>query len=822
MSLPAAPEPAVPALAPLPPDRLRHRVDPATLDFATTADLEAPSEPVGQERAVEALRFGLGMRDRGYHLFVLGPPGTGRHSITLRTLERRAAEEPVPPDWVYVHDFSDPRRPRALPLPAGLGRKLAKDMDAFVSELRSAIPAAFESEDYRVRRESIAAEHKEQREKLFQEVADEATQRGCVLVQTPTGMALAPAKEGEVLSHEDFHALPKEQQESFHRHLEALQDQLKAAVRRIPLIEREQRQAERELDRETARLAIGHLVDELRRTYSDHERVLAYLEAVREDVLEHADRFRGGPPAGLPPGLPAMLGMRGGGEDEDQDLHQRYRVNLLVDHEGAEGAPVVYCDRPRHHDLVGRIEHMPRLGALVTHFLLVRGGALHRANGGYLVLDALRLLTQPLAWETLKRTLRSREVRIESLADQLSLVSTVSLEPETIPLDVQVVVIGDRRLYYLLSALDEDFPELFKVAVDFDERTERSAESLQAHARLVAGLVAEHRLRALEREAVARVLEESSRLCGDGHKLSTRVAKLLDLLRESDHTAGLAGRERVLAEDVDAAVEAARRRLGRPRERLLEAVRRERLRVELAGERVGQLNGLSVVDLGGFAFGLPSRITARARMGRGEVLDIEREVELGGPTHSKGVLILSGFLRGRYARDVPLSLAASLVFEQSYGMVDGDSASLAELCALLSAVAEVPLSQALAVTGSIDQHGRVQPVGGVDEKIEGFFDACGERGLTGDQGVLVPASNVDDLMLRPDVVAAAAAGRFRVFAVETLEQALGLLSGLEPGERGPDGRFPADSFHGRVEARLEGFAEQARTYLRARPGEREP
>jgi lon-related putative ATP-dependent protease len=456
---------------------------------------------------------------------------------------------------------------------------------------------------------------------------------------------------------------------------------------------------------------------------------------------------------------------------------------------------------------------MPRLGALVTHFLLVRGGALHRANGGWLVLDALRLLTQPLAWETLKRTLRSREVHIESLAEQLSLVSTVSLEPEPIPLDVQVVLIGDRLVYYLLSAYDEDFPELFKVAVDFDERTERSDDNVRDYARLVAGLAREHELRPLERDAVARVLEESSRLCGDSRKLSTRVAKLLDLLREAEHHAERAGRERTLAEDVDAAVASARQRLDRPRERLLESVRRGQLRVELEGARIGQVNALSVVELGGFAFGLPSRVTARVRMGRGEVVDIEREVELGGPTHSKGVLILSGFVRGRYARDVPLSLAASLVFEQSYGRVDGDSASLAELCALLSAVAEVPLSQSIALTGSIDQHGRVQPVGGVDEKVEGFFDACRERGLTGEQGVLVPATNVDDLMLRHDVVEACAAGRFRVWAVETLDQALELLTGLPAGERGPDGRFPDSSFHGRVEARLAGFAEQARDYM---------
>ncbi len=495
-----------------------------------------------------------------------------------------------------------------------------------------------------------------------------------------------------------------------------------------------------------------------------------------------------------------------------QPTFRRYLVNVLVDHGRSTGAPVVYEDLPSVHNLVGRIEHVSQLGALITDFNLIKPGALHRANGGYLLVDARKLLLQPFAWEELKRTLRSGEIRIESLAQMLSLVSTVSLEPEPIPLEVKVALYGEPLLYYLLSTLDPDFAELFKVAADFADQTDRSAESTRLYARLVATVAHKEGLRAFDRHAVARIVEHAARLAGDAEKLSTHMGSVANLLREADYWATEAGHEAVTAADVQRAIDAKIHRSDRLRERIQEEIRRGTILIDTRGETVGQVNGLSVLQLGDYAFGRPSRITARVRMGRGEVLDIERQVELGGPIHSKGVLILSSFLAARYAAERPLSLSASLVFEQSYGGVEGDSASAAELFALLSALADVPVRQDLAVTGSVNQHGKVQAIGGVNEKIEGFFDLCHAEGLTGTQGVLIPASNVKHLMLRRDVVEAADKGEFHVYAIDDVDQGMEVLTGQPAGLREADGWLPVGSVNRRVEARLASFAEKARRF----------
>jgi predicted ATP-dependent protease len=561
----------------------------------------------------------------------------------------------------------------------------------------------------------------------------------------------------------------------------------------------------KQLNREVALSAAGHLLEELRRRYADLPEVLAHLDAVQADVVENVHEF-----------------LAGSEEDGDAATQirkllaqipalRRYGVNVMVAHGGREGAPVVYEDLPTLPNLVGRVEHHAHFGALVTDFTLVRPGALHRANGGYLVLDARKLLGQPFAWEELKRALRASELRIES-PERLFGFTTSSLEPRPIPLDVKVVLVGDRQVWHLLSALDPDFPQLFKIEADFEDVVQRSPDAERDFARLVATLARRDALHAFDRGAVERVLHEASRLAEDSTRLSTDVAAVRDLLREADHHAALAGRAIVSANDVRAAVRGQERRAGRVRERMQEELLRGTLVVETRGARVGQVNGLSVVSLGRHAFGRPSRITARVRLGRGELVDIEREVELGGPIHSKGVLILAGYLGGRYCREQPLALAATLVFEQSYSGVEGDSASAAELYALLSAIAEVPLRQALAVTGSVDQLGRVQAVGAVTRKIEGFFDLCRARGLTGEEGVLVPAANVPHLVLRDDVVAAAAEGMFRVYPVETVDDGIELLTGLAPGVADATGRFPADSFNGRVAARLETLVAWARAF----------
>jgi lon-related putative ATP-dependent protease len=473
---------------------------------------------------------------------------------------------------------------------------------------------------------------------------------------------------------------------------------------------------------------------------------------------------------------------------------------------------VIYEDHPIYNNLVGRIEHLAQMGALLTDFTLIKSGALHRANGGYLILDARQLLLQPYAWDALKRVLRSRELRIESLGQALSLVSTVSLEPQPIPLDVKVVLVGERLLYYLLHRYDPDFGELFKVEADFSEGMDRTSENNLLYARLLATLIRREKLRSLDRGAVARVIEQSARAMGDAEKLSVHLLSIVDLLREADYWADVADNDAMTAADVQRAIDAQIHRADRLRERLQERIQRGTILIDTAGERVGQVNGLSVLQLGHFAFGRPNRITARVRLGKGEVVDIEREVELGGPIHSKGVLILSGFLSGRYVVDRPLSLSASLVFEQSYGGVEGDSASMAELCALLSALADVPIKQSWAMTGSVNQHGEAQPIGGVNEKIEGFFDVCQARGLPGEQGVIIPVSNVKDLMLRPDVVEAVRAGRFHVHAVQTVDRALELLTGMPAGERDEEGNFPEGSINQRVEARLIDLVEKQRMY----------
>jgi predicted ATP-dependent protease len=469
---------------------------------------------------------------------------------------------------------------------------------------------------------------------------------------------------------------------------------------------------------------------------------------------------------------------------------------------------------------VGRVEHVSQFGALVTDFTLIKAGALHRANGGYLVLDAMKVFSQPFAWESLKRALRAGEIRIETLAEKMSLVSTVSLEPEPIPLKTKVVLVGDRRLYYMVSAVDPEFDELFKVAVDFDDRLDRTDTAVEQYARLVASLAQRENLKPLDAGAVARVIEESSRLAADAHKLSTRTSSLMQLLRESDYWAGEAERTVVTSGDVDRAIGAYLRRGDYIRERMQEEIRRGTILIDVDGAREGQVNGLSVVDFGGRLFGRPNRITARVRLGKGEVVDIEREVDLGGPLHSKGVLILSGYLGERFARERPLAFSASLVFEQSYGGVDGDSASSAELYALLSALADVPVRQSLAVTGSVNQHGHVQAIGGVNEKIEGFFDVCSQFGLTGNQGVLIPASNVQHLMLRPEVVRAAAEGRFHIYPIETVDQGIEVLTGVAAGERDQNGAYPAGTIHARIEERLTRLAQKAQAFAIAARGER--
>jgi len=805
----------MPKIEPLPAEMLYRRCAPESLSFETTAELEPLSEILGQDRAVEAIELGIGMRRDGYNLFVFGSPGTGRHSLVREFLERAGKRLPPPDDWCYVNNFDLLHQPKAIRLPAGRASKLHADVDRLLSEIQAALPAAFESEEYRRQRQALEEQLKERQGAIFEAISERARKRDIALIRTPIGLAFAPVHGDEVIPPDEFSELPEAERRHIQQDVQALEKELQEAMHGMPRLAHEIQRQIAELNQRTTMFAVGSLIDELIEAYRAHEPVVAYLEAMKADIVAHVELFQpepDGPSA-------VVFGRRGA---DDTPAHRRYGINVIVDNREQEGAPIIYEPHPTYANLVGRIEHKAEMGALVTDFQLIKAGVLHRANSGFLVLDAEKVLVQPFAWEGLKQALRAGRLRIESLGQAYSLISTVSLEPEPIPLSLKVVLIGDRFIYHLLQAYDPEFLQLFKIGADFDERTERSESSERRFAQLLGTIARRDNLRPLDRTAVARLIEEAARLAGDAERLSTRIARIADLVRESDHYTEMADKKLTGAVEVQRAIDAHIRRSNRVQERLREEILRGTVLIDTAGARVGQINGLSVLQVGDYAFGQPSRITARLRLGAGKVIDIEREVELGGPIHSKGVLILSSFLAARYAQDFPLSLAASLVFEQSYGGVEGDSASSAELYALLSALAEIPVRQSFAVTGSVNQHGAVQAIGGVNEKIEGFFDICQARGLSGEQGVLIPSSNVKHLMLREDVVEACAAGKFRIITVETIDQGIAILTGVEAGERGLDGKFPEGTVNRAVEDRLIAFAERRRAFGADKGGEAKP
>ncbi len=803
----------MPPIEPLAPESLYTRCDPAHFSFETTDELEELEIRLGQDRALEALDFGTDIACRGYNMFALGPPGTGKHTMVRQHLEEIAGSRPVPMDWCYVNNFTDAHKPLALDLPPGRGRRLRDDMERAVGDLREAIPALFESEDYRTRREALEEQFRSAHEKAFSDLNEKAQARQIALIRTPMGLALAPVRDGNVIEPREFAKLPEDEQTKTRHDIEELEGELQKIMRAAPVWEKEHREKIRALNKEMTDYIVSHTIDALRDAYKDLPKVCDYIENVRRDIVENVPAFVMRPEAQQPEGAPQQLPT---GPDHSAGLQlpffRRYMVNLIVDHAESKCAPVIYDDHPTQANLIGRIEHMAQYGALMTDFALVKAGSLLQANGGYLILDATKVLTHPYAWEELKRSLRANEVRIEGLAEALGFASTISLQPERIPLDIKVVLVGDRQIYYLLTEYDPEFEELFKVQVDFDDVVDRSPGTTHDYARMVATIVRNDGLRALDPGGVARVIEHASRLVSDSEKLSARMRLIVDLLHETHHYAGKAGAKVAGADHVQQAIDAQIRRADRIRERSHEQIERNIMLIDTAGAQVGQVNGLSVLQIGGFSFGQPTRITARVRVGRGEVVDIEREAKLGGPIHSKGVMILAGFLGQRYARNQPLALAASLVFEQSYGGVEGDSASSTELYALLSALSGVPIRQCFAVTGSVNQHGHIQPIGGVNEKIEGYYDICKARGLSGEQGVLIPFANVKHLMLRHDIVMAAREKKFRIFAVKTIDQGIEILTGIPAGALGEDGKYPADSMNGLVQAELTSFAEKARAW----------
>ncbi len=786
---------------------LRRVCDPSSFGVKDTAEAEPLTQPLGQPRALAALEFGTRVTAHGYNVFVMGIAGTGRKLMTTMMLEQAAARRPAPLEWCYVHNFEDPRRPRALSMAAGRGGEFRHDMEELIKSLDQSIRAVFDSDDYQQRRDQLLKAFRDERQAEIGEFERQAQEAGFAIGRGSDGLIVAPAKDGEILPPQEYAALPEEEREALDKKRQELQEQLIDILRRGHRKEHEARAQVRQLDREMVQFAAAHLIEEAAARYADLPEVVDHLKAVMGDLVENVAQFRDGEehamPLPFPPGLMPV----------EPSPYARYRVNLLVEHGKDKDAPVVYEPNPTIHNLTGEVEYQTQMGALVTDFTMIRPGALHRANGGYLILDALALLQRPYAWDALKRCLKNREIKIESLQDQFRFVSTVTLEPEPIPVDLKVVLIGTPLLYYLLHQYDEDFGKLFKVKADLGSDMERNAESERLYLGYVARTCQESGLPPFTAEAVAQIVEHGSRLAEDQGKLTTRFMDVADLIQEAAHWAlERNGGAAVEAEDVVRAIEQHVWRSNRIEERLLDLIEEDVLMVDTEGRAVGQVNGIALLPLGDYLVGKPSRITARTYLGRPGVVNIEREVKLSGPIHDKGVLILSGYLGEKYAADRPLSCAVSLGFEQSYEEVEGDSASAAELFALLSSLGEIPVRQDLAVTGSVNQHGLIQPVGGVTRKVEGFFDACRRKGFTGTQGVVIPAANRRHLMLRPDVVAAVREGSFHVYSIATLDEGLALLTGLPAGEPDAHGEYPAETVHGKVQRRLAHFAQVLKEY----------
>ncbi|MBI2885859.1 MAG: AAA family ATPase [Chloroflexi bacterium] len=798
----------------VPPDALRLTCDPAALSFETTEEVAPVIGTVGQDRALDALDFGLEIGTTGYNLFVAGIPGSGRATTVLSRIEQLAKTLPTPGDWCYVHNFRDAYRPQALELPPGMGDKLATDMNNLIAACRREIPRVFQSDAYQQRRQQLLTELDRQRDHLFHELDDEARQRGLTVQIGPAGVVTIPlTPEGRPMTPEEYQGLQESVRERLRALGEEFQERLVTFLKRIRDAEQETAQAVRTLDRESALFAVGHLVQDLAEQYSQQRQVVSYLEAVQEDVVDNLQNFRPEPEESqqrLLPGLPAM---------RTEDPFNRYKVNVLVSHNGSPGAPVVVEHNPTFQNVIGRVDYQPAFGTMSTDFRLIKPGALHRANGGFLILQARDVLINPYCWEALKRALDCKEIVIENLGDMLSALPMLTLRPDAIPLNVKVVLIGNPMVYNLLYHMDEEFLKLFKVKADFDIEMERSTDNVGIYAGFVRARVEQDNLLHFHRSGVAKVVEHGSRLLEHQGKLSTRFLDVADLISEASYWAKKAGSGYVHKEHVEQAIAQKEFRSGLVRDKVQRVIQEDVIKIATEGQAVGQINGLSVLDIGDYVFGTPSRITAAVSLGSAGVLNVEREIELSGKIHSKGVMILSGYLAAKYAQDKPLSLSASLTFEQLYNEVDGDSASSAELYCLLSALAELPLRQDLAVTGSVNQKGEVQAVGGVQYKIEGFFDACRARGLTGSQGVLIPASNVRHLMLREVVVEAVRQGQFHVYAVSTVDEGIELLTGRPAGQVQPDGAYPEGSVNYLVNQRLLEYAERLRSFGKAPEGE---
>ena len=790
-------------------EQLRHQFDLAQFDFKSTEDLPVFEGIIGQERALRAISFGINIRSQGYHMYALGPVGTGKKTIIRKYLKTHAETKPVPDDWLYVNNFSDNDTPKALRLPAGRGREFRDDLDQLVEELQTEVPKAFESDDYQKERRESKHLFNQRSQALIDKLEEKVKKAGFQLLQEPETIGIVAVIEGEPLTDEKMKELDDATLQEIENRRKELKEEIQKTMQQVQELQKEAKQKMLEIDRKAVALAIDHFLDELKDKYRESEDAVAFLAEVRAFLLKYVTPFKQlKKMAEASPEQQQFMAML----QEQRVTFDEYRANLFVDNSSTKGAPVVHEKNPTAVNLLGRVEYVGRFGALVTNFRMIKSGALHRANGGYLVLDAFELLTKPLAWETLKRALKNEEVVIESLEKSLGFMTTRTLEPQPIPLDIKVIIVGDPLLYYLLYSLDQDFQELFKVKADFDFRTPWTDESSKLYAHFIGNICREEGLKHFSPDGVGRVIEYSARLAAHQKKLITMFGDVVDMIRQASFWAEEDGKTLVSEAEVRKAIDEKIFRSNRIEKIIQEMIEEETILIDTEDMVVGQVNGISLLPLGDYSFGKPSRITARTFVGSKGILNIDRETELGGPIHNKGSLILAGYLGGRYAEDLPLAFSSSITFEQLYEGVEGDSASSSELYALLSSLSGFPVRQDLAVTGSVNQHGEVQAIGGANEKIEGFFAVCKIKGLTGTQGVIIPASNVKHLMLRDEVVQAVRDGKFHIFAVSTIDQGIALLTGKEAGEKMADGLYPEGTVNWAVQMKIWVLAGKVRSF----------
>jgi lon-related putative ATP-dependent protease len=781
-------------------DDLYKACDFDMMDFETTEDIKPLIGTIGQDRAMRAIDFGLSLDSKGFNIFILGDSGTGKMTSIKKQVEDLAGKEPVPDDWCYVYNFKDPDFPKAISMKPGMAFEFHKDMEEMVNVLKSDIPKVFESKEYEKSKSGIFEDFQKKQKSMFGGLEEEVKAKGFSIRKTVSGLMIVPVNEsGEPLTEENFEALEDEQKAMIEESGKHFQEKLDDIVRNVREIEKDVKKLLEKLEREVALSAVGHLIDELKQKYGEYDKITEYLDQVQEDMLAHLDDFKGVEETPSP--LPFMKPQKA------EPTYTRYVVNVLVNNRESKGAPCVFESNPTYYNLFGRIEHKFQYGVAVTDFSMIKAGSLHKANGGYIVIDALDLLRNIFSYEALKRSIRNREVKIEDIWEQYRLISTTTLKPEAIPLEVKVILIGNPYLYYLLYNLDEDYREMFKVKADFDNMMARNEDTIRKYSEFIASKCTEEKLMHFDRTGVARIVEHGSRLAGDQEKLSSKFSEISDLMRESQYWAKKSGNGFVKGENVEKALEEKIYRNSRIDDRLKELTEQDTLIIESSGTREGQVNGLAVLSLGDYTFGKPSRITAKVFAGKAGVVNIERETKMSGKIHEKAILIISNYLGSKYASKKPISLSASITFEQLYEMIEGDSATCAELYALLSSLSGVPVRQNIAVTGSMDQNGDVQPIGGVNEKIEGFFDLCKTRDLDGTHGVIIPARNIRHLMLMREVVDAVREGKFHIYPIEKMEDGIEIIMGMPPGEPNEKGDYPEGTLNNLVVKRFEEIRE---------------